>query len=93
MLGLSFWKVVLLVAVVAAVYFGFRWFERAQNEKRIADRRAGGGAAGGGAAGTGAGAGARSDVTTHDLVACRVCGAFVAEGARACSRSNCPLPR
>jgi uncharacterized protein len=85
MFGISFWKVVLLVAVVAAVWFGFRWFERAQHEKqRIADRRA---TAGGG------GMGAPRDVATHDLVACRVCGAFVAEGARACARPSCPYPR
>ena len=96
MFGISFWKVVFLVAVVSAVWFGFRWFERAQNERqRIADRRAGGGSGrGGGSRKSGGGrAGARPDVTTHDLVACRVCGSFIAEGARACNRPNCPLPR
>jgi len=78
MFGVSFWKVVLLVAVVAAVWCGFRWFERAQSEKaRIAaqGRRPRGGA-------------------TEDLVACRACGAFVAVGAaRACGRPDCPYPR
>ncbi len=88
MFGISFWKIALLVAVIAAVYYGFRWFERAQKEKeRIADRRAPGGGD------PRAGARAPDPATTHDLVACRVCGAFVAEGARACSRPNCPLPR
>jgi hypothetical protein len=94
MFGISFWKVVLLVAVISAVWFGFRLFERAQHDKeRIADRRGGGGAGGRASGGRGAGGRARADVTTHDLVACRVCGAFVAEGARACNRPNCPLPR
>src|SRR5262249_12188275 len=100
MFGISFWKVVLLAAVVSAVWFGFRWFERAQNERqRIADRRAGGGARARAGRGEGRGrwgggrAGARTEATTHALVACRGCGAFVAEDARACNRPNCPLPR
>ena len=78
MFGVSFWKIVLLVAVVVAVWSGFRWFERAQKEKaRIAARPA------------------RSrEPGTQDLVACRVCGAFVDEtAARSCGRAGCPYPR
>lgn len=29
----------------------------------------------------------------EDLVACRVCGAYVAPGAHACGKPGCPQPR
>ena len=81
MFGVSFWKIVLLVAVSGAIWSGFRWFERAQADKaRIAARQARPDRA--------------RDPGAQDLVACRICGAFVAEGAaRACGRSDCPYPR
>lgn len=44
MLGLSFGKVVVLVAIIAAVWFGFRWIERLQSsrtEKRNVRDRSG----------------------------------------------------
>lgn len=34
MLGLSFGKVIVLVAIIAAVWFGFRWIERLQSAAR-----------------------------------------------------------
>lgn len=78
MFGMSFWKIVLLVAVVVAVWCGFRWFERAQKEKsRIAARPA-----------------RNREPGTQDLVACGVCGTFVdAIVARPCGRAGCPFPR
>ena len=36
----SFWKLLLVVAVVAIAWFGWRWFQRWEKERReIADRR------------------------------------------------------
>ena len=35
----------------------------------------------------------RAAIRTEDLVACRVCGAYVAAGAARCGRSDCPQPR
>ncbi len=32
-------------------------------------------------------------VTAEDLVACGVCGAYVAAGAPGCGRPDCPRPR
>jgi hypothetical protein len=32
-------------------------------------------------------------INAEDLVACGVCGAYIAAGARACGRPNCPQPR
>jgi len=34
----------------------------------------------------------RAPINAEDLVACGVCGAYVAAGAPACSRPDCPRP-
>ena len=84
MFGFSFWKLVFLVAVVAVVWFGFRFLQNREQARRAARRapesrstdRLGPRAAG----------------ETEDLVLCRVCGAYVARGAVGCGRSDCPNP-
>jgi hypothetical protein len=35
----------------------------------------------------------RPSINAEDLVACGVCGAYVAAGAPACGRPGCPRPR
>ncbi|MBV8090063.1 MAG: hypothetical protein JO139_10910 [Alphaproteobacteria bacterium] len=35
----------------------------------------------------------RAAIPTEDLVACPVCGAYIAAGARGCGRPDCPQPR
>jgi hypothetical protein len=35
---------------------------------------------------------ARRAINAEDLVACRVCGAYIAAGAPVCGRSDCPQP-
>ena len=35
----------------------------------------------------------RTPINAEDLAACEVCGAYVAAGAPACSRSDCPRSR
>lgn len=91
MFGMSFGKVALLVAIVAIVWFGFRWFQRWEKERRTdtasrdrLDRDASPGDKPGGRARTG--------TEPEVMTACRVCGTYVAPGARACGRPNCPLP-
>ena len=32
-------------------------------------------------------------IEAEDLVACQVCGAYIAASARHCGRANCPQPR
>lgn len=80
MFGISFWKILLLVVTIVAVWRGFRWFERMQAEKqRVAARTP-----------------PRDNppVSAHDTVACRVCGTYVVSGsARSCGRQDCPYPR
>lgn len=84
---ISFPKLVVLVAVIAIIWFGFRWFERWERERRHAAERGQGRLGGGGRQGPIGG----SD--TEEMKACSVCGTYVAVTARACGRSNCPLPR
>ena len=79
---MSFAKILLLVAVIAFVWFGWRWYQRWELERRKAeDDRAG----------------TRPDprrIGAEDMVACRVCGTYVApNAARACGREHCPYPR
>jgi uncharacterized protein len=78
MFGISFWKILLLVAVVAAVWFGFRWFQRWEQERRAAGERTPGRLGG-------------SSAPAEELQLCRVCGAYVAAGAPRCGRRDCPL--
>ena len=83
----SFAKFLLVVAVIAIAWFGWRWFQRWEKERRmLADRRAADDAMRRGRA-------ARETADVEDLAKCRVCGAFVAAGARACGRPGCPYPR
>jgi hypothetical protein len=82
MFGFSFLKLLLLVAVIAFVWFGWRWYQRWELEQRRAEetRRAGGTAP--------------PRLAAEDMVACRVCGTYVApKSARACARAECPYPR
>jgi hypothetical protein len=87
MFGISFAKVLLLVAVVAVVWFGFRWFQRWEKERsaRAASDEKGGR--------LGRDASPQADAREVEVMtACRVCGTYVAQGARACGRPRCPLP-
>ncbi len=88
MFGISFPKVLLLVAVVAVVWFGFRWFQRWEKERRErAEREEEEGNR------LGRDAAPRTDSRqTEVMTACRVCGTYVAQGARSCGRPSCPLP-
>ena len=81
MFGFSFWKLLLLVAVIFVAWFGWRWYQRWEIEQRRAEtaKRTGGGAA--------------PRLSAEDMVACRVCGVYVAKSARACARAECPFPR
>jgi hypothetical protein len=84
MFGFSFLKLLLLVGVIAFVWFGWRWYQRWELEQRRAEaeRR------------TGGTTDAPPRLAAEDMVACRVCGTYVApRSARACARAECPYPR
>ena len=76
------WKLVMLVALVAAVWFGFRYAERLGAVRQAALRRGGGGA---GKASGGAPAEA------ENMIECPVCGVYAApDQAANCGRGDCP---
>jgi|GEM_PF-305679 len=90
MFGISFGKVVLLVAVVAVIWFGFRWFQRWEKERRDRAERE---EREEGRLGRDASPRPRGDtMPTEVMTACRVCGTYVAEGTRSCGRPRCPFP-
>lgn len=76
MFGFSLSKLLVLAALVAAVWYGFRWVQRRQQLQQSAEsdkvERNGGPA-------------------SEDLVACSLCGVFVpTAGKRSCDRADCP---
>ncbi len=93
MLGFSIQKLLFTVAVVVAVWYGFKWVGRMKQirDKEAKDRLRRGAQSGnkGGSGGGGASGGEQSDA--EEMVECAVCGAFVAvRGAKSCGRDDCP---
>ena len=82
MLGFSLSKIVVLLLIVAAVWYGFRMLARSSRPiPRDRDKGRIGGAAD------------EEENTVHDMETCTVCGTFVAaDAARACGREACPYP-
>lgn len=91
MLSLS--KLVLLVLVVVAVWFGWRWYRRVAAIARTgAARRAAGGRRPAPAAATGGATAAT--IVAEDMEKCPECGAYVApHAAVSCGRTGCPYGR
>ncbi len=96
MLGFSIQKLLVLAAVIGAVWYGFKFVGRLQ-QARDAEAKAGGGAKGGNlgdqlrnwVAGRKGGGDAGGEV--EDLVQCPKCGAYVAaRGTTSCGRGDCP---
>ena len=88
MLGFSLQKLVVLALIIAAVWIGFRYLGRIQAERRAGvksarkmQRRTR----------WSFGRDPDEDMGAEDMVACRVCGAYVpVRGARSCGRADCP---
>lgn len=77
MFGLSLPKLLALAAVIAAVWYGFRWLARYQQVQRskAAKKVDRGGAA----------------ASTEELVRCPRCGTYVPQRSPvACGRADCP---
>lgn len=78
----SFSKILVFVAIIALVWFGFRLIGRLDQARKQEVRKAARGAA----------SGAKTQrPTVEETVRCRVCDAFVAaRGATSCGRADCP---
>ena len=80
MFTLSIGKILLLAAVIAAVWFGYRWWQRVQKVMRdegatLARERA-------------------QAPSGEDMVKCPTCETYLSpKAARACGREGCPYPR
>ncbi|MGQ0675142.1 MAG: hypothetical protein ACT4N4_03515 [Rhodospirillales bacterium] len=85
MFGISLAKILLVAAVIAAVWFGFKYLTADKDEKqdklKAKDK-------------TRRGAGSPPDPgetrAVEDMVRCAVCGAFQARNATPCERRDCP---
>lgn len=69
-------KLLLIIVVVIAAWYVRRWL--ADTARHVAQRRPA--------------TPPPSPAAIEDLVACRVCGAYVSAGAPRCGRPNCPQP-
>jgi hypothetical protein len=85
MFGLGFSKLLLLVIVVIAVWYGFKYVGRVEEVRRNLRR------ARDAAERAQSRARGRARIEAEDMVKCRVCDAYVAaSGAARCARSDCP---
>lgn len=84
-------KILFLILVIGAVWFGWRWYNRvgAVGRERLRERERRGAGKSGSSAG-----GAAARVTAEDMEKCPECGAYVApRSAVACGRPACPYGR
>lgn len=77
MFGVGFQKILILMAVITAVWYGFRFIGQIAAERkrlqREAERRR------------------PARRTVQDMVKCRLCGDYVpASGVASCANANCP---
>ena len=83
MFGFGFTKLLVLAAIIGAVWYGYKWIGRLDKVRRHKVERDSG-------AGNGGGKGVEGP---EEMIACRVCGVYVAaQGAQSCGRDDCPYP-
>lgn len=73
-------KLLILVAIISAIWFAFRLIGQLDRQRREATK-------------VGKGRGGKKPADrqqVEDMVQCRVCGAFTAARGSACGRANCP---
>ncbi len=89
MLGFSIQKLLVLAAIIAAVWYGFKLIGRL-DQARKAEAKSRGGSVGKGA-GSAAQRRAEPESQAEDMVLCEVCEAYVpARGKTNCGRADCP---
>ncbi len=86
MFGFSIQKLIVLAAVVAAVWYGFKFVGRLERARKDAAKRGTTASSGGGASSKSA-----APRDAEEMVSCPICGDYVAaQGASACDRTDCP---
>ena len=94
MFGLSLSKLIVLAAVIGAVWYGFKWLNRynemrkdeAERDRLDQKRRQA-------EADRASAAPAPARGGAEDMESCRACGTYVmARTARGCGRAECPYP-
>ncbi len=87
MFGFSFYKLLVLVAVIAVVWYGFKFIGRLQDQRQ-ADAKLRDSA---GRRPSARGADDPGTPASEDMVACPVCQTYVtARNAASCGRTDCP---
>lgn len=88
MFGFSLQKLLVLAAIVGAVWYGFKFIARLQEARELEAKRQGGSAQ---AKGTEGGAERPRAAEPEAMIECPVCGTYVAaRGTTACGRGDCP---
>lgn len=92
MFGFSLQKLMILVTIVAAVWYGFKLVQRLQEAREVQAREQGGVSARTAARRRKKGAGSGSDArAAEQMVQCPVCDTYVpARGTSNCGRPSCP---
>lgn len=70
-----FWKLLTLVLLIFAVWYGFRTWERVQRDRQAKPVRKDG---------------EPKRIAAEDMNQCPVCGIYVPQGAPKCGRPGCP---
>jgi hypothetical protein len=88
MFGFTLQKLLVLALIVAVVWYGFRFLGRVQSQRKAEQKAARKVQRRGRWS---FGRDPDEDMGAEDMIACRVCGAYVpARGARSCGRADCP---
>jgi uncharacterized protein len=77
MFGFSLTKLLFTAAVIAAVWYGYKWIGRIQSMRAAENKLRGNRPRPGPAA-------------VEDMIRCPACDSFVAAGATSCGRGDCP---
>ncbi len=93
MFGFSLQKLIFTGLVIVVVIYGFKAVARLQERRNAAEKGGGGGDQGTPAKARSGRPAAQPEPGTEDMVACRVCGTYMAaSGTRSCGREDCPYP-
>ncbi len=91
MFGFSLTKLLFTAAIIALIWYGFKWVGRvqanreAEHRARLREGRPREGQARPGDSPV--------EATAHDMVKCAICGDFVSpEATQGCDRPGCPYP-